>query len=316
MNKLTKITMDLFEKTVILVSKEEIMRNFVSGIAIVFIAIFVASGCSKSTNIFGWTHSGGSSSATPAVLVSDGDSAYAAGDNVKAMENYDKAVTAEPKSSLARVGYVKAYVKNAGLDLASLIKNASGQQKNTGAPSAASMYPVVGFVQSVVDAQGGYYLINDVKRPFGVNLPQFEGLVTVIIKYLGPIADGTCDAGILATNPVININLCFAHFLRGILWIVDNDYNATIDYNFFKGNDGTTSIVRLNPDGTVAGKVKLGDSIPGVSKALGSLDKSLGYLLVAIDNSQNSTSSLWVSVRKQIVDVRTQVASYSEKMEQ
>jgi len=82
-------------------------KRIVLGIAVVCAALF-AGGCSKGFNAF--------APLTPSLkdqpkTLENAANAYASGDYVTAMEQYEQLMKDNPGSSEAKYGYVKAYVK-------------------------------------------------------------------------------------------------------------------------------------------------------------------------------------------------------------
>jgi hypothetical protein len=280
------------------------MKNKILFLTIMLIAGIIVSGCSKSTNIFGWTHKEGGSK-SPSVLAADADSAYSNGNYAVAMDYYKDAVAqsggvANSPNSTARVGYVKSYLKNMGLDLADLMKNASGQQTNISIPGgdkivqyASYSGAVYYFVEIKKDSRG-----NDVI--YGVNIKDFENLIKVIIDYLEPITvEGKCDGKIPATNPVLNINLAFAHLFRGIIYVVDYGYDGKLDYNVRHNDDNSMDLV--TEPGHI--RVALSVNLPGINDGLRELDISISKLETAKRWSKNSESKLWGDVHEILKNV-------------
>ena len=87
-------------------------KNAVGG-AMCLVLVFALAGC----NIFSWAHNEGSSD-NAEIRVADGNTSLANGDYVKALDSYQAAITANPQNSEARYGYIKAYIKDMGLDIA------------------------------------------------------------------------------------------------------------------------------------------------------------------------------------------------------
>ncbi len=152
--------------------------------AVVLVLVLLAalfSGCAKSSNLLAWAAPSGNSSV--AASKSSGNAAFASGDYAGAMADFKAAVDASggvagSPDSEARYGYVKAYCKNAGLDLAAFLKAYSG-----------SMAP--GWQASPGPSGSSYMLINNTY--FGMTLSQLKNLANVVKDYLKPIADGLCD---------------------------------------------------------------------------------------------------------------------------
>lgn len=263
-------------------------KVFLCSIGLVCLA-FLIGGCSKGVNIFGWSSpTGGSSQAS----VANGDAQFASGNYEGAMASYDSAVNADEKNSKARYGYVKAYLKNIGLDLASFLKNYSNE-------NSAPSFVVSAISDNVVSRGTPYLLIDNPSKPFGIDLAKFEQLITVLIKYLDPIANGQCDGYINPKSVGLNINLAFAHLLRGVFWVLDYDYNASLDYNIRIESDGTATVVPEPVHG----------SLPGKDEALTELTIAIDRLTTAIDNSVASNSELWQKVKDILLNVKNEINS-------
>ena len=262
-------------------------KRIVLGIAIACAALF-AGGCTKGFNIF--------APFTPApkdlpATVENAANSYAAGDYVAAMAQYDAVVTANPANSSARYGYVKSYVKNAGFDIATFIKNGTGM---SGAPAAFA--PVANRIVAK-----STLMIDDLQNPFGVNAKVMEGLCTVIITFLDPIANGTCDGAIAANDVGLNTSLAFAHLLKGVFLVVDPGFDGTIDYNVRDNGDNTTDIVNA------AGVVITDIDNATKTAAQAELTAALARLEVAINTAGGS--SIWTSVRDFLLQVQTEINS-------
>ncbi|MFH1823622.1 MAG: tetratricopeptide repeat protein [Candidatus Firestonebacteria bacterium] len=257
---------------------------------------FLIGGCSKGVNIFGWTSpTGGSAQAS----VANGDAQFAANDYANAMASYDAAISADPKNSKARYGYVKAYLKNIRLDLAAFLKNYSNE-------NSAPSFVIPAVSVKVNSSECSYDLIDDPTRPFGTNLQKFQILVEVIINYLDPIARGECDEVIPRTNVGLNVNLAFAHLLRGIFCVLDEDYNGSLNYNIRKNCDGTVNIIRLSDGHEMADT----DSIPNKDAALWYIDRAICRLTTAIGNGVPN-APLWRQIRDLLEQVQIEVANHS-----
>jgi len=252
---------------------------------------FLIGGCSKGVNIFGWTSPTGGS---PQASIANGDAQFASGNYEGAMASYDAAVKADPRNSRARYGYVKAYLKSIGLDLATFLKNYSNENS---APSF-----VVSTVSNNIVLRGTpYLLIDDPSKPFGVDLKKFEKLVDVLIIYLDPIARGECDGYINPKSVGLNINLAFAHLLKGVFLILDNNNDGILDYNIRIESDGIANVVDLN------GNLVSGGSFPGKDEALNHLSIAIDRLTTAIDNSVASDSELWKKVKDILLNVKNEI---------
>ena len=254
-------------------------KAMVLGITLAFAALFVG-GCSKGFNVF--------APLTPApkdlpASVSNAANAYAAGDYTGAMAMYKAVVDGDPSNSEARYGYVKAYVKSAGFDIATFIKNGTG---NGSAPAFASRI-----------AKGP--ILDDRYNPFGLNVKNLETLSVVIIYYLGPIADGQCSSFIPANDEGLNTSLAFAHLLYGIFLVVDKGFDGAIDYNFYDTGSGVNVVYWGTTNSVPAGR------ITNKTQAVAELDSAIKYLKVAILSA--GSNSIWTDVLKFLTDARTEI---------
>jgi hypothetical protein len=261
------------------------------GVLFLFAAALLT-GCGKGTNLLGWMAPTGGSSAADAA---NGDSQFASGNYSGAMSSYGAAVASNPANSRARYGYVKSYIKNAGMNLADFLQNISSQ--NSPAYATQAFSAIAGR-----SASSGYLFFDDPTRPFGINLKSLEEFVNVLIVYLDPIALGQCDGAIPANNVGLNINLAFAHLLKGVFILVDNNNDGTLDYNL-RINNGNVEIT--DPYGNATTSTTFDKT-----GALAELDTSIARLDVAIANSTNNSATIWVDIRNILVDVRTALAAF------
>ncbi|OGF51199.1 MAG: hypothetical protein A2231_02225 [Candidatus Firestonebacteria bacterium RIFOXYA2_FULL_40_8] len=266
-------------------------KGIVLGIALACAALFVG-GCSKGFNIFTpFTPAVGSLPATTA----NAANAYAAGDYTAAMAMYADVVTAEPANSTARYGYVKSYVKNAGFDIASFITSGTGM--SSGAPKAFAPAANRIIAKSTL-------MIDDLQNPFGVNAKVLEGLCTVLITYLDPIANGTCDGVIPANDVGLNSSLAFAHLLKGVFLVVDPGFDGTLDYNVRDNGNGTTDVIN-------ATTLEIVTDIDNTAKAAAVAELTAAIVRLDVAIVTAGGSSIWTSVRDFLLQVQTEVNSLS-----
>ncbi len=262
--------------------------------AIVLVLVLLAaifSGCTKSTNMLAWAAPSGSSSV--AASKSSGNAAFAAGDYAGAMAAFNAAVAASggvagSPDSEARYGYVKAYCKNAGLDLAAFLKAYSGSMAPgwQGAPGAPGL--------------GSYMLINSQSLPFGMSVSALENLANTVIVYLKPIADGKCDGVVPSDAAGLNINLAFAYMLDGILVVADTNQDGTLEYNLVSD----TTDQKIKPCAVNASNIWISwtVTVPASNKnrAVGDLGNAINYLNVAISKTPNGAVG---TMYPQVLDV-------------
>jgi len=291
--------------------KEEIAmkKMLIGSIALVCIALLIG-GCSKGTNIFGWmAPTGGSTAAS----VANGDSLYASADYSGAMAAYLAVCGTDPNASgAADYGYVKAYCKSAGLDLAAFLQNYSN---SNGAPAFVAGPVSNRIIYCGTGMQAGdYMLIDSATKPFGLNLASLEKLADVIIKYLKPIADGTVADGYKpASMTGIDVNLAFAFLLRGMFTIVDPTLDGSLDYNFkYTAATKTTDLYAIDTNNVPQGApitTATAQMQAGKAGAKSDLASSIAYLNKAIAASTDGTTALWTSVRNVLTDVQTKIDS-------
>lgn len=253
------------------------------------VALFVG-GCSKGFNIF--TPFSPAAGSLPA-STENAANAYAAGDYAAAMAMYLDVLNqtggaASSPNSSARYGYVKAYVKEAGFDIASFITTGTGM--GSGAPAAFA--PVKNSISNKAA------MLDDQQNPFGINAATMEALSQVIITFLGPIAAGGCDGVIAANDPGLNTSLAFAYLLKGIFLVIDPDNNGTVDYNIYDDGNGNVDIVYWGTTNVVPQEAFSANQ----AAATECLNNAIARLDVAISGD---TGSIWTDVRNFLLEVKS-----------
>jgi hypothetical protein len=128
-----------------------------------------------------------------------------------------------------------------------------------------------------------------------------EEFVNVLIVYLDPIALGQCDGAIPANNVGLNINLAFAHLLKGVFILVDNNNDGTLDYNL-RINDGSVQFTTLEGvDATIS--IDPAD----LKNAKDHLAIAINRLQVAINNSTNASATVWNEINNILVNVQNKL---------
>lgn|GEM_PF-2812427 len=199
------------------------MRNrefFAAGI-LLLLSGFCIYGCGKSTNLFGWTHAEGKSD-DPEVLLHDADAALASGDYQAAMDYYKKIVDNDSTNSLARYGYVTAYMKKEfqDLDVATLLTNLSNQSSDTA--NSSLIDPSKFSTQTLID------------------------MGNALVDNLAPISEGKCDGDVKSSDIGMNVNLAFGYMLQAVGTIMDPGKDGKADYDFKKDANGDYKLYYSN----------------------------------------------------------------------
>ena len=284
---------------------EPYMKQFTAGIAILATCGVLLGGCAKSTNILGWAAPSGGSAAA---LMADGNAKFAGGDWTGASKSFKAAVSANPADSEARYNYVKACCKAAGLDLSTFLKdfsNSNGALTFNGNPFKFSP----GYTMS----GGDFMLIDSTTSMFGMSLSQLEPLIQLIIEYLDPIASGACD-GVIPSNSVgLNLNLAFAHLLRGMFYVFDTGLDGTLNYNvMYKNSDGTIHIYPVNSSNIPSGaEIKAPTTVFDSTKAQAKSDLSsaIANLNVAISENADGSGGVLVSLRNELLNIQAKFST-------
>ena len=248
----------------------------------------------------GWAAPTGGSTAA---LKADGNAKFAGGDWAGASKSFKAAVNANPADSEARYNYVKACCKSAGLDLSAFLtdfSNSNGNLNFNGNPFKFSP----GYTMS----GGDFMLIDSTARMFGMSLTRLEPLIQLIIDYLDPIASGACDGVIPANSVGLNVNLAFAHLLRGMFCVFDTGLDGTLNYNVMqKNSDGVIHIYPVNnsnfPNGAeIIAPTTVFDSTKASAKS--DLSSAITNLNVAIAENTDGSGGLLVSLRNELLNIQ------------
>ncbi len=162
-------------------------------IILAIISVLAFSGC----NIFGWLYPGGSTSGDTTELKLEGDIALQKGDLDTALDYYAKAVSADPKNSAARWGYVKTYILKNNVQLIMLASKFTGDQDPA-----------------------------DIITAYASTL---NTMMNEIINYAAPIVEGPSDGVISQYDINVNGTLMLAYFIRGFIGNADSNH----DGNYF-----------------------------------------------------------------------------------
>lgn len=210
-------------------------RNLVA-VFLVLLMIFSLAGCSKTTNIFGWAHKGGSDSSTESLLA-DGQAALSSKDFSDALTYYNELLGQNPNSSEALYGKAQALIGLGGLSLAELIANVVKEAQST------STSPVIANSEfGAFFSRTQYVSTSTDLLPETLNLPQLYQTALLVVPILKQIADGNGDGVIPADDPDVNINLAFFMTISSVCRLLD-DNKDTIPA-------GTGDLVQVlkNPD--------------------------------------------------------------------
>ena len=243
---------------------------------------FLATGCGKSFNIFGFTHkSGGSDDSI--VLVADAQSAYENGDYAEAERLYLQAITANPRDSKARLGYVQAFIRNSGLDIISLAQNAANQK------SVARLTP--GFFSQAPSTNGYWLFPKDPTASYGITLARIEGIYQVIIDHFTPVINGETDMPAEDVPPIVYVNRAFAYLLKGAIRIVDKNLDGSVDYLVWHDNVSGEDWVYSSDETTRITASPL--TAAEEAAAMADLNAAIADLETARDRSLAKEASVW-----------------------
>jgi hypothetical protein len=229
-----------------------------------------------SCNLFTNMHVDGSAT-DASILVADGQAAMSRGDYTQAADYFEKAITANPQNSRARVGYAKAFLKNQGFNFAN-------------------------FFQTFIDQMdsGGSGSIDFINPPdWGcATYAEVVTVLTTVLDSLDPIARNLCDGEVAATDPTINLNAGFLYMLRVVATVKVWNTSAAMEQESKSEADSTNGAsLGLTPVEYAAISASLPDTFWWVSPlpALGirttlqtDMDRSIARIQTAMLQSTNS----------------------------
>ncbi len=209
-------------------------RNLVA-VFLVLLMIFSLAGCSKTTNIFGWVHKGGSDSSKESLLA-DGRAALSSKDFSDALTYYNKLLDQNPNDSQALYGKAQALIGLGGLSLADLIASVVMEAQSTGTSSVIANSAFATFFSKAQYTSGTTDLLPDT-----LNLTQLYHTAKVVVPVLKQIADGNGDGVIPADDPDVNINLAFFMTIQAVCRFLDSDGDDI-------PGDSHGDIIKINSD--------------------------------------------------------------------
>jgi len=256
------------------------MKKFFALGAVLLILGFCISGCGKTFNIFGWTHAEGKSK-DPDVLLQDADAALAKGDYQVAMDYYNKVIDSDPDNSLARYGYVTAYMKQEFKDMN--ISELLTQLSNS-------------------DSESGGMLIDESK--INLSTQDLIDMGNVLVNYLDDSATGNWDGEISSTDVGMNVNLAFGYMLQAVGTVIDGpNKDGIADYNYQKDSEGNYKLVdnsgnEINPD-------TLGDTVKNdVTAKLDSAIQTIQKTIIA-----NPEVGMLNDIKSMLTDLKTEITT-------
>ncbi|MCD6312138.1 MAG: hypothetical protein J7M11_06740 [Elusimicrobia bacterium] len=180
--------------------------------ALAVISVFAVTSCDNK-NLFGKFHKAGSSSSIE-VLLSDAESALANDDPAEAKAIADKIIAKDPTNSEALYISAAAGLKEAGLDLASIITSVVASTSTLGTD-----------------------LIPD-----NINLADLAAATANAVEKLKKIADGQADGTIPQDDVDVNLNLGICQVLNAATMIFDLDGDGLF------GDDDSDEPITLTSD--------------------------------------------------------------------
>lgn len=188
---------------------------------LLILCLLLLSGCGQ-WNIFKWAHKEGTAaSSDTTVLVADGQALLDKGDYAKAVEVFEKAMNANPKSSEANYGYARAVIAASGLGLADLISSIIQQAKSPNPAPLPTGNPFINFVSP--QYASGATATDKLLDPSKIKLDKLYDASKKAVTPLQRIADGLTDAVIPADDFDVNFNLAFLLVIRGVCNVLDTD---------------------------------------------------------------------------------------------
>lgn len=278
-------------------------------LAVFLITLFVLEivGCSKTTNIFRWTHKGGSSSDTTS-LMSDGQSALNSKDYNDALSYYNSILQKEPNNSEALYGKAQALVGLGGVNLADLIASVIKDAQSSTSSTVVANSDFAAFFSSKKYSGSTTELLAK-----NINLAQLYHTATLVVPVLKQIADGNTNGIIPADDPDVNVNLGFFMIVKAVCRFLDSDGdgNPGDDGDVIKVyNDFTITVPDISSL-TTAQKQTLRDQMQqGSDDAFGIDPNTLGainYVEVSIKKVGSPEGSSIQDLKKNIADLKTDV---------
>lgn len=232
--------------------------KLISFVGLSFLLAIILFGCGKTTNILGWTHSGGTSN-DPKVLLNDANAALNSGNYQTAQDYYKQIIAADPKNSEARYGYVTANMKETmnseGMDVASLLNSLSNQSDSS----------------TLID-------------PAKFDISKLLNMGDVIVDNLKPIADGQCDGVVAQHDLGMTTNLVLGLMLQSVGTVMDPNHDGHADYNF-KEINGSFQLV--DASGTPVSDVKNATLDAAKPTIIQNLTEAQTYLTAAVNSDAN-----------------------------
>ncbi len=216
-------------------------RGKLVAIFLVLAMVFSLAGCSKTTNIFGWTHKGGSDTSSESLL-SDGQAALNSEDYNDALTYYNDILSQDSDNSEALYGKAQALIGLGGLNLAELIAEVI---KDTALDDNS---PVIANNElGVFFSRTKHTSASEDLLPESLDLPQLYETAKAVVPILKLIADGNSDGVIPADDPDVNINLAFFITIQAVCRLLDDNNDLVPG-----GNGDLVQVLNSDGDWTVS----------------------------------------------------------------
>lgn len=186
-------------------------------IFLVLLMVFSLAGCSKTTNIFGWTHKGGADTSSESLLA-DGQAALNSEDYNDALTYYNDILGQDSDNSEALYGKAQALIGLGGLNLAELIAELV---KDTALDDNSLV--IANNKLGVFFSKTRYTSSTDDLLPESLDLPQLYETAILVVPILKQIADGNSNGVIPADDPDVNINLAFFMTIQAVCRLLDDN---------------------------------------------------------------------------------------------
>ncbi len=191
-------------------------RGKLVAVLLVVALVFSLAGCSKTTNIFGWAHKGGSNT-SQASLLSDGQAALNSKDYSDALTYFNKLLEQNPNDSQALYGKAQALIGLGGISIAELIAEVIKETNSSGSS------PVIAHSEFGVFFSRNHNSSSSNLLPESLDLPQLYRTTIAVVPVLKQIADGNSDGVIPADDPDVNINLAFFITIQSVCRLMDDN---------------------------------------------------------------------------------------------